>query len=60
MIENNDFLNLTGDRRVASSSLTAGVVTVLCPLARHIIGCLVLVQPRKTCADITEMLLTGT
>ena len=26
---------LTGDRRVASSRLTAGRVTVLCPLARH-------------------------
>ena len=27
---------------------------------RHINPCLVLVQPRKTCPDITEKLLTGT
>ena len=26
---------------------------------RHINSCLVLVQPRKTCPDITEKLLTG-
>ena len=33
----------TGDQRVASSSLTAGGVIVLCPEARHFIHCLVLV-----------------
>ena len=43
--------------RVAGLSLTGG--TVLCPLARHYILCLVLVQPRKTRLDITEKLLTG-
>ena len=34
----------TGDQRVVSSRHTAGVVTVLCPSARHFIRCLVLVQ----------------
>ena len=38
-------------------------VTVLCPSARHIDNCLVLVQPRKTRhesqAVISEKLLTG-
>ena len=29
-------------------------------LARHINPCLVLVQPRKTSADLTEKLLSGT
>ena len=29
-------------------------------LARHINPSLVLVQPRKTCPDLTERLLTGT
>ena len=35
---------------------------MLCPLARHFIRCLVLVQPRKTenRPDMTEKLLTGT
>ena len=42
--------------RIAGLSLTGG--TVLCPLARHYILCLVLVQPRKTRLDITEKLLT--
>ena len=49
---------LTRDRGVAASSLTGG--TVLYPCARHFILCLVLVQRRKTCPDITEKLLTGT
>ena len=47
---------LTRDRGVADLSL-AGVIA-LCPCARHINPCLVLVQPRKTCPDITEKLLT--
>ena len=42
---------------VAGLSLTG--VTVLCPEAKHIYPCLVLVQPRKTCPGITEILLTG-
>ena len=42
---------LTRDRGAAGSNLTS--VTALCP-------CLVLVQPRKTSADITEKPLTGT
>ena len=49
---------LTQDRGVAGSSLAG--VTVLCPWARHIYPCIVLVQPRKTCPDIAEKLLTGT
>ena len=49
---------LTRDRRATGSSLKS--VTALCPLARHINHCLVLVKPRKTCSDITEKLLTGT
>ena len=40
---------------VASSSLTG--VTVLCPSSSHINPCLVLVQPRKTCLDITEKIV---
>ena len=32
---------------------------MLCPEARYINPCLVLVQPRKTRPDITEKLLTG-
>ena len=40
------------------SSLTG--VTVLCPGARLINPCLVLVQTRKTHSDITEKLLIGT
>ena len=40
--------------RVASSRITAGSVTVLCPQARHFIHCLVLVQPRKTHPYMTE------
>ena len=42
-------LDWDGDPKIASSSLTAGGVTVLCPLARHFIcniSWLVLVQPR--------------
>ena len=49
---------LTLDWRAAGSSLTG--VTALCPWARHIKPCLVLVQLRKTHPDITERLLTGT
>ena len=37
---------LTWDRRAAGSSLT--LIIGLCPWARHIYPCLVLVQPRKT------------
>ena len=48
---------LTRDREAAGSSLTG--LTVLCPSARHIYPCLVLVKPRKTRPDITEKLLTG-
>ena len=39
-------------------SLTS--VFVLCHGARHIYPCLVQIQTRKTCPDITEKLLTGT
>ena len=49
---------LTRDRRATGSNLTG--VTALCPGARHIYPCLVLVQPRKTSPNITERLLTGT
>ena len=49
---------LTQDRGAAGSSFTAG--TALCPLARHFILCIELVQPRKTCPDITEKMFTGT
>ena len=48
---------LTVDRRATGSSLNG--VTVLCPLSKHINPSLVLVQPRKTCPDITEKLVTG-
>ena len=48
----------TWDQGVAGSSITG--VTTVCPWARHINPCLVLVQPRKTCPDITEKMLTGT
>ena len=48
---------LTRDRGTAGSSLNG--VTVLCPWARHMAPCLVLVQPRKTRRDITEKLLTA-
>ena len=49
---------LAQDWEAIGSSLTG--VTVLCPWARHIYPCLVLVQPRKTRPDISEELLTGT
>ena len=49
---------LTEDRGVAGSSLMGA--TALCPWARHINPCLVLVQPRKTCPEMTEKLLTET
>ena len=45
---------LTPDQGVAGSSLTRG--TGLCFCARL---CLALVQPRKTCPNRTEKLLTG-
>ena len=44
--------------RVAGWSLTRG--TALCPYARDIILYLVLVQPRKTCPDMIEKLMTVT
>ena len=47
----------TRDRGAAGSSLTG--LTALCPLARHINHCLVLVQPRKTGPIKTERLLMG-
>ena len=34
--------------------------TALCPLAKHFIHFIELVQPRNTCPDVTEKLLTGT
>ena len=43
---------LTQDLGVAGLSLTGD--NALCPGARHINLCLVLVQLRKTCPDITE------
>ena len=43
---------LTRDRGVAGSSLIGG--TALCPGARHVILCLVLVQPRKTHPNMTK------
>ena len=48
---------LTPDQGIAGLSLTS--VTALYPSARHINPCLILVQPRKTCPEITEKLLTG-
>ena len=48
---------LTRDRKVVGSSLTGG--NALCPSARHFILCLVLVQPRKTCPNMTEKLSLG-
>ena len=50
----------TRDHRVDGSSLNSNRLIVLCPCARHIISCLMLVQPRKTCPDMTEKLLTWT
>ena len=47
---------LTQDRGATGSSLTG--LTVLCPGAKYIYPCLVLVQPKKTRTDITEKLLT--
>ena len=46
---------LTGDRGVADSKLTG--ITGLCPLARHINPCLVLVQLRENRPDITEQIV---
>ena len=48
---------LTQDQGFAGSSLSVG--TALCTRSRHINPCLVPVQPRMTCPDITEKLLTG-
>ena len=42
---------LTRDRGVAGLSLTRS--TALCPWARHFILCLEIVQPRKSCPDMT-------
>ena len=44
---------------VTAGSSLAGV-TALYPCARHTNPNLVLVQPRKTCPDVTEVLLTRT
>ena len=49
---------LSRDQGVAGLSITS--VTALCPLAKHIYPCLVLVQTRKICPGITEKLLTET
>ena len=49
---------LTLDQEVVGLSLTGG--TVSCPLARHFILCLVLVQPRNTHPHMTEKMLTWT
>ena len=49
---------LTQGLGVAGSSLMGG--TALCPPARHINPCLILVQPGKTRLYITEKLLTWT
>ena len=49
---------LTQHRGAPDLSLTG--VTVLCPWARHIYPCLVLVHPRKIPPVITEKMLTGT
>ena len=48
---------LTGDRRATGSSFPG--VTVLCPWARHVYLCLVLVQPRKSSPDITKKCWLG-
>ena len=48
------------DLRPRGLGLSLTNINVLCLWARHIYPCLVLVQPRKTCRDITEKLLTGT
>ena len=45
---------LTRDLRAAGFSVTG--VTALCPWARHINPCLVMVKPRKTRSDETERL----
>ena len=46
------------DQEVEASSLTG--VIALCPCARHINPCLLLVQPMKTLPGKTENMLTGT
>ena len=50
----------TRERSIADSSLTPSRVTVLCPSAKHLIRCLVLIQQSKTRPDVTEKLLTVT
>ena len=47
---------LTRERGVVGFSITSS--TMLCPQARHINPCLVLVQPRKTHPNISENFLT--
>ena len=47
---------LTWDQGVLGSSLTGTIA--LCPWARHIFPCLVLIQPRTFRPDIIEKLLT--
>ena len=49
---------LSRNLEVAGSSITGA--TALCPSARQINPCLVLIQPRKACPYISEKLLTGT
>ena len=49
---------LTRDLGAVSSSLTG--ITVLCPLARHIYPCFVLVQPRKTGPCLYCKIVDGT
>ena len=46
---------VTQEWAAADSSLNG--VTELCPWARHIYPCLVLVQPRKTRPDITDKIV---
>ena len=48
------------DFRLRGSGFKPTSITVFCPRARHINPCFVLVQPRKTCPHITEILLTLT
>ena len=52
------YLSLQFHHEIARWSLING--TVLCPWARQINPCLVLVKPRKTHPNITEKLLTET
>ena len=45
---------LTQDQGLQVCSLSLSEAATLCPGARHFIPCLVLVQPRKTCPNMTE------